>query len=244
MLDAMGRMNQEVPDGLFTFATPPDGVALGTPAGWRWISELLDRLKPTILVLDTIASLTGESIDASDAGDVVPFMRHLHDLRDKRSLVIFGLHHTRKQGNDAKSSQAQKADAMLGSQAWRSMSDAVLMLDAQEGDTTDVSVKLVKTKDLDQPAPPFHATLKDGLFRFLRWADDEAQPIEKPKRESKVQSGAVLRLLLDKPDGVQWEGIYVKLGYPKATWFRHRARILTELAGKADLRDGLLVTVS
>ena len=247
LLDAMSRMDVAIPEGLFVFTTPPNGVTLGSADGWEWLDEVLARRKPTILVLDTVASLTGETLDPSKAEQVVPFMRRLHGLRDSLGIVIFALHHTRKESQDNKRGHVAKADSMLGSQAWRSMADAVLMLDAKDGDTSDVSVRLVKSKDIDEPAPAFHAGLQNGLFRFLHWADEEAPPkpaIAQGKR-SKVQAGDILYLLSGHPEGLPWNEMHSVRGasFSRAAWYAHRGRVLEEVAGKAFL-DGATLRAS
>jgi hypothetical protein len=241
MLESMGRAASTIPEGAFVYATIPPELALATPDGWKWLDDIVARRKPTVLVLDTIASLTGETIDASKAEQVVPFMRRLHALRDTSSLTIFGLHHTRKQGQDAKKAQAAKADAMLGSQAWRSMADSVLMLDAQDGDTSSVQVRLVKSKDIDNPAPGFFVSLQNGLFRFDRWADEDAEPAfsaPKPGKRSKVQPESILMLLEDHPEGLPWNQLHTHLKIARSVWYAHRDRAFRDLGGKVVLIAG------
>lgn len=213
--------------GTFVYATPPAGVLLGTPQGDQWLDDVRFRHNPTIMVLDTIASLSGDSVDALKAECVVPFMRRLHALRDLFNLTIFPLHHTRKESGDPKKSKGARADAMLGSQAWRSMADSCLMVDAIDGDVSDVTVRLVKSKDLDQPQKPFHAAFSRGEWSFLRW--DSEEDALKPKRVLKGSAEHVLTLRPEHPDGIEVTKIRAALNIGKATWNDARQNTIKNL---------------
>jgi len=220
-------------EGRFTFTTPPADLLLNHAAGQRWLEQKIARLRPSILVLDTVASLTGESLDVNKAEQVGPWLKWLHRLRDVYGLIVWIVHHTRKGGQDPKSAGGAKADAMLGAQTWRSLSDAVVMLDAIDGDTAKVTLRVVKAKDIDAPPPALHLTLDPESARFRELLEDEAAP-ERPRnrggRAAKVTTAAVLALRSSHPDGIDWSAMPEKLGAGRSTWFRERGPIQDELS--------------
>ena len=213
--------------GVFSYKTPVPGLHLGTKDGREWVTRLLDKTKPTILALDTIASLTGDAIDSYDPKDVVPFMGWLHELRDSRQLTILGLHHTRKEAPDGKKSSASKADTMLGTQAWRSMADSCMMIDAKDGDTDDVTCRLVKSKDIDRPTKPFHSGFRDGVWSFLRYDADEDP--SKPKKIQKGSPDHILSLRSDYPDGLPMSKVWTILSCSRSVWMAKKDRTISEL---------------
>lgn len=226
---------KDIPRGSFIVASPPDGASLHTPAGWRWLVAKVKATEATILVLDTIASLTGSTLDVKKDEQVVPFMTQVNRLRSELGLIVFGLHHTRKGSSDAKKGSESKADAMLGSQAWRALSEGVLMLDALDGDTSKVKAISVKAKDIDRPLPPVLVTLESPSGRF-RQLDEDETPAEREQvrsgRQSKCSVDNVLTLRRKHPDGVLWREIREKLDIPDGTWKNHSSRLQSDLLAK------------
>jgi hypothetical protein len=229
---------RDLPNGRFVIATPPGGISIHMDAGWAWLMEQVERHQPTIVVLDTIASLTGHTLDVNDGAEVIPFIGKINALRAERELVIFALHHTRKGGTDAKRSAGDKADAMLGSGAWRSLSEGVLMLDCQDGDTSDIRVRSIKAKDIANPFPPFRACLESPAGRFRVLFDEEVAPAREavlPRnpggRPVKFSADAVLALRKKFPDGIGWNESLVAdaLDFGHATWVDRRDEVANEL---------------
>jgi len=228
---------KSVPKGAFIIATPPGGMSIHMPAGMKWVEEKIKETGATIVVMDTIASLTGATLDVNKAEQVVPFIAWINGLRTAHDLVIHGLHHTRKGSSDAKKSDGTKADAMLGAGAWRALSESCLMLDAPDGDTSKVTVRSIKAKDIDHPIPPMTVTLESpgGRFRVL---EEDEQPAEREKagtgkggRPKRFSAESVLALKAKFPFGLDWSEATISkaLDIGHATWFDNQKSVLSEL---------------
>lgn len=225
-----------IPRGAFTIATPPGGLSISMPEGWRWLTELIEKVQPTIVVLDTIASLTASSLDVNKAEQVVPFIAQINALRAEKNLIIFALHHTRKGSSDGKKSSGVQADAMLGAGAWRALSEGVLMLDAPDGDTSKVTVLSVKAKDIDRPIPKLFVSLESPGGRF-RQLDEDEQPapreaVQKGGRPPKFSAEAILALREKSPSGIPWtcDSICKLLDIGKSQWFERREIVFQALS--------------
>lgn len=224
---------KDVPPGRFIIASPPPGVAMNSPSGWRWLEGKIAETKATLVAMDTVASLCGASLDVNKAEQVGPFMGRLLDLRERLNLVVFLLHHTRKGSQDQKRNVGSHADAMLGAQTWRALSEACLMFDGKDGDTAEVHVRSVKAKDVARPIPPLRATLDPQTARFRPLDEDEAPP-EREKtghggRPSRCSAENVFALRGDFPDGLPWSDVARLLGVPDKTLGNNAARLKGDL---------------
>lgn len=222
-----------IPKGAFIVATPPGGMSIHMPDGWAWLVKKVAETHCTLLVLDTISSLTGNSLDVNKAEQVIPFISEINTLRAERNLIAFGLHHTRKGSADAKKTDGVKADAMLGAGAWRALSECVLMLDAQDGDTARVTALSIKSKDIDRPIPKLLVTLENPGGRFRELDEDEPPPareeVKRAGRPPAVTAAQIVALREKHPDGVPWREIPEILGVVEKTWKNNSARLQDEV---------------
>ena len=177
------------PRGRFYSVTPPAGMSMATPEGVRWLREQADAVAATVIVLDTVGSLCGATLDVSKNEQVIPFMLHMQALRNSgggRCVIL--LHHTRKAGTDPKAAASMgKADSIMGSGAWRAQADAMVLLDAQDGETNGV-VKMhsVKAKDIATPTARVRLTLLSPSARFEVIEETEepgTRPVGRPRAD-------------------------------------------------------------
>jgi hypothetical protein len=227
---------ETVRPGTFIYATPPGGASIHSEEGWKWLLREIETHQPSIVVLDTLASLTANTLDVNKQEEVAPFLSQLNVLRAARNLVIFLLHHTRKASSDGKKNAASHADTMLGSGAFRSLSEGVLMLDAQDGDTSKVTVRSIKAKDIEDHVPSFHVTMMKGTGRFRMLDQDETPPAPEPVQKSTkggrpaaVTAEQIVGLRAKFPDGVAWREIAGHLKVADGTWKNHSSRLQDEL---------------
>lgn len=236
LLKSGPQSEHTIPRGAFVVATPPGGTSIHLKDGWAWLLKKIEEIQPTIVVLDTIASLTGNSLDVNKAEQVIPFISQINSLRSEKNLIIFALHHTRKSSGDGKKSSGVQADAMLGAGAWRGLSEGVLMLDAPDGDTSKVTVLSVKAKDIDRPIPKLFVTLESPGGRF-RQLDEDEQPapreaVQKGGRPPKFSASTILALREKNPSGIPWacEPICTLLDIGKSQWFERREIVFQALS--------------
>jgi len=209
------------------FAASPGATCLGSPKGLRWLEERMEATKATWVVLDTIQSLT--RFDVRDERIVSEWMTSLHDLRDRYQAIISPVAHTSKTPADAKS-QRGKADALLGSQAWRALADGLVMIDAQDGDASDARLRLIKGKDIDDPIAPVRLTFNGETKRFRELQEDENAPQRgRVGRAAKVTVDAVLALQTAHPGGFEWSKGDRLLGVSGSSWRTARGAIQKEL---------------
>lgn len=214
-----------LPPGVFTFGKLPNGVMLNTPRGLAWLRAEIIRRKATIVALDTVASVCGDSLEVEDNGAVCSFMMRMHRLRDEFGLVIWLLHHTRKGSSDPKAQSASKADAALGAGQWRAQTDTMVGLEAIDGNTSLVTLRVVKAKDIDVVPPAIRLTQEPQSARFSELRDDEEPPerVAAPRgRRSVDVVAAVLGLRKDHPDGVSWATAGPDAGISRSVWYERR----------------------
>lgn len=187
------------PRGRFFAVTPPVGVSMATPEGIRWLNAQADAVAATVIVLDTVGSLCGATLDVSKNEQVIPFMLHMQALRNSAGgRVVILLHHTRKAGTDPKAAQAGKADSIMGSGAWRAQADAMVLLDAQDGETGGViRLQSVKAKDITSPTPRIRLTLESpsARFRVLEETEEPPAPTLPPKGPGRPRTDRVAPIL-------------------------------------------------
>lgn len=225
-----------VPRGAFAYGKLPPGIMLNTPRGMRWLRAEIEARGASIVVLDTVASVCGDTLDVNDNAAVGSFMLRMHALRDELGLLVWLLHHTRKSGTDPRASSASKADAALGAGQWRAQTDTMLYLEAIDGQTQEVRLAVVKAKDIDVTPPPLRLTQEPQSARFRELIDDEVAPqrVAAPRsaaggRPPSVTLDSVLDLRAAHPDGVPWVRAYEILECPERTWRRVREPIREEL---------------
>lgn len=235
-LHGQGDPDFPLREGAFLYQTPPDGMLLHSEQGWRWLRSLLVRYEPTILVLDTIASLTASTLDVNKAEQVVPFMQRLLQLRSKHHLTILVGHHTSKPSKEAGRSTNSKASSMLGSQAFLSLTEGCFMVDAKDGNTSDVTFRCVKTKDVESPIPPMRLCLDRDTGRF-RMLDENETP---PERETVTKKlgrpardyPAELEAVIAKEGFVHAHLIPKLLGISDKTWANNRVAVTNILSDR------------
>lgn len=224
---------QPIPPGQFMVASP-GSMCLGTPEGLRWLRREIESAQATVVILDTVQSLTSSSLDTSDGGQVARWMVSLHAIRDATQAVIVPVCHTSKTPTDAKSARG-KADSLLGSQAWRALADGMVMIDAPDGDASAGTLRLIKGKDVDSPIPPLRIGM-DGATKRFRPIEDETdgeRGQDAPQgrtdarigRPKSVTVDAVLALRKRHPDGLPWSDageMQRLLGVSRTPWFRER----------------------
>jgi hypothetical protein len=228
---------KEIPANRFLIATP-GGVCLGSSEGLAWLDREIETSCASIVILDTIQSLTSATIDTSKAESVTPWMCAMHRLRDKYGAVIIPVAHTSKTPSDAKSPRG-KADSLLGSQAWRALADGLVMIDAPDGDASQGTLRLLKGKDIDDPIPPLKIAMDGATKRFLpvdeTTTPDAAQSGTQGRTDARVGRppavtvADVLALRGKHPDGVEWAQVWELLGVGNSTWRRVRGGIHGEL---------------
>lgn len=213
----------------FVYITPPDDIFLGDPRGWRWLDDVVTAEKPTVIVLDTVSSLISSSLDLTKHDHVATYLRHFHRYRDQRRIASFHVAHTRKASGDPKAMKETKADTMLGSQAWRGLSDGLLLVHASDGDTDHVDIRILKSKDLEHPIPHLLARLNRDIGRFEPRDPDEPDIAPVPSgRPKKCSTGAILDLRRTHPTGtIVWSQIHDLIGVSRSTW-THNYRAIQE----------------
>lgn len=225
------------PQGRVLTARPPVGVCLGTPAGNSWLLEVVERTKATVVVLDTISSLTAGAIDVNKNEQVGPFMGFLAGLRDSGGgRVIFAVCHTRKGGTDPKSQGGAKADGLLGSGMFRALADCVIQIDATDGQTNEVMVRSVKAKDVQNPGPipPVRVALENPSARFRMLEQDEQAPVAEAVgthsggRPPRDYAGEIMAQV-ERRGAVQMEEAGKLLGLSDARWLRVRKTVQVDL---------------
>jgi len=228
--------NQPMPRGQFLVASP-GSVCLGSQEGVRWLRREIETAHATVVILDTVQSLTSSSLDTSDGGQVARWMVEMHMIRDACQVVLIPVCHTSKTPSDAKSARG-KADSLLGSQAWRALADGMVMIDAPDGDASAGTLRLIKGKDVDEPIPPLRIGMDGDSKRFRPLEDEqdgEAAPnapaartdarIGRPKVFS-VEKAVALRER--HPDGLPWSdnaAMMALFGGGESQWFKLRAGI-------------------
>ncbi len=242
-LDRTGDPNYPVTPGRFIYATLPVGVtSMHEKDGRAWAEELIQRHKPTVVVMDTLTSLCG-SLDTNKAEQVVPLMQWLLRLRTERRVTLFLIHHTNKPAKETSRSIVSKAASMLGSQAFLSLAESVLMVDTLDGKTEDITIRCVKTKDIENPIPPFRVSFDRDTGRFRMLGEEETPP-ERQKvtgRKPKFSAEAVLALREKFPNGLLWKSVQDELKIGKSVWFEKQNDILGELLrGNCFLVQGVL----
>lgn len=227
-----------VPKGAFAFGTLPPGVMLNTTKGLRWLSATIRERSATIVVVDTVASACGDSLDMDDNGAVCAFMMRLHKLRDEHQLVMWLLHHSRKGGTDPKAQSAAKADNALGAGQWRAQTDTMVGLEAIDGDTGVVTLRVVKAKDIDVAPAPLRLTQEPQSARFRELLETDEAPVRTaaPRstggRPPAVTVEQVLALRGKHPDGLVWNEAHEALDVGRSTWFRVRGKLFDELLAR------------
>jgi hypothetical protein len=218
-------------------------VCLGTPEGIAWLEREIVAAGATVVVLDTVQSLTSATLDSMDALKVARWMAAMHGLRDRRGVVMIPVCHTSKTPGDAKSPRG-KADALLGSQAWRALADGMVMIDAPDGDASQGRLRLIKGKDIEDPIAPLDITMDGETKRFRPRLEDEPEHTDtrtdaRMGRKSLASVDDVIALRPDSPNGLEWSRVHEKLGISKSAWFRARRDIQTVL-----LKQGIATMVS
>lgn len=112
------------PDALYLLTDR--SLRLDTPEGQQRIRDVVERLKPDLLVLDPLARfMTGDENRTPDMGLVIGF---LDELIQRFGLAVIVVHHTKKPGRGDSSEGGQK---LRGSSALFAAADSVLMLDRE-----------------------------------------------------------------------------------------------------------------
>lgn len=235
-LHGKGDPNYPLRPGKFLYQTPPDGVLLHLEQGWRWLTALIEKYKPTVLVLDTIASLTAGLLNVRDEGEVLPFMQRLLRIRTKHRVTILAGHHTSKPAKDESRSTASKASSMLGSQAFLSLTEGCFMVEAKDGDTSNATFRCVKTKDVENPIPALRISLDRDTGRFQMLDEEEQAPARevvtkkmgRPARDYATE----LEAIIAKEGYVHTSLIPKVLGIEPSTWGNHRVRVCNTLSDR------------
>jgi len=229
----------------------PGPRCLATPEGLAWLRREIGAARASVVVLDTVQSLTSANLDGSDGGAVSRWMGEMHRIRDRFSAVVIPVCHTSKTPSDAKSVRG-KADALLGSQAWRSLADGMVMLDAPDGDASQGTLRIIKGKDVEDPIPPLKIGMDGASKRFRPLDEDEdgetvplasaARVDARVGRPRAATAESVLALRDGSPEGLAWGAAWQRLGIGESTWKRLKGEIGRELAALGHVvRDGVLV---
>lgn len=221
----------------------PGARCLGTAEGLAWLRREVESSKATVVFLDTIQSLTQATLDPSNGQDVARWLSALHRLRDDFGCVIIPVCHTSKTPTDSRTMRG-KADSLLGSQAWRALSDGVVMLDCPDGDASLGTLRMIKGKDVDDPPRPMRVSMDPDTKRFYPADEDEEGNVipASERRDArggrKADYGArdVLALRAEHPAGIEWEKVGKLLGMSRSNWSRRRQVLQDDL-----LRAGCVV---
>ena len=113
------------------------------------------------------------------------------------------------------------------------------MLDSKDGDTSDVTVRSIKAKDIDNPIPTFHTTLERPGARFRPLDEGEAppemEPVQKARgRPAKLSADSILALRPKFPDGIRWcpEDAGAAVDVKRATWFERQKDVASDLVSR------------
>lgn len=87
---------------------------------WETLNELCEREKPCLIVIDTL--YFSHNQDENDSSDMKALMRLFLSLRDKYSLAVLLIHHTKK----GASTQKMHNDQMRGSNVFGGVTDTIL----------------------------------------------------------------------------------------------------------------------
>lgn len=148
-------------------------VPLNTPRGLEVLRDRIVATGATVVVIDSVSSAL--DLEASKGDQVAPFLRELHRLRDELGVTINLLHHTRKLAADASRKPLSYADSMLGAQEWRALTDNVVMIQARDGDVSNIALRVFKAKDLEETLGPKFACFDKSTATFEEIDADGSQ---------------------------------------------------------------------
>jgi hypothetical protein len=121
-VNAANVLSKTNPDGL-------DAATLSTDLGWNTFIQIVESIKPDIVIMDSVFSLFETDISAQKTSG--PLANKLRMFAKTYSLLLVLIHHPRKRTTIDKASKLPlTGDDAFGSQAWRAMLDAQIIAHA------------------------------------------------------------------------------------------------------------------
>ena len=127
------------------FGTP---IALDTPEGQQFLSNLLDEYMPDVLIIDSLQKISSKEL--TDEQAVKNLIHYLSTVRAKYNTSLLVIHHNRKKPNDAQKKSVELSD-VYGSTYIATDADFVMNLHATTEDM--VAVTMVKNRLGPTPEP-------------------------------------------------------------------------------------------
>jgi len=124
-LDSLCRHHRVRLESIDLFVITIDTLRIDVPAEQQRLSETMDRLKPTMLLLDPLIRL--HRANENDSGEVSAILAYLRGLQRRHDAAVVLVHHVRKSG-----SNGQPGQALRGSGDWHAFGDSNLYLQRRE----------------------------------------------------------------------------------------------------------------
>ena len=132
------------------FLVAPFGmpIALDTPEGQQFLSNLLDEYMPDVLIIDSLQKISSKEL--TDEQAVKNLIHYLSTVRAKYNTSLLVIHHNRKKPNDAQKKSVELSD-VYGSTYIATDADFVMNLHATTQDM--IAVTMVKNRLGPTPEP-------------------------------------------------------------------------------------------
>jgi RecA-family ATPase len=132
------------------FLVAPFGmpIALDTPEGQQFLSNLLDEYMPDVLIIDSLQKISSKEL--TDEQAVKNLIHYLSTVRAKYNTSLLVIHHNRKKPNDAQKKSVELSD-VYGSTYIATDADFVMNLHATTKDM--IAVTMVKNRLGPTPEP-------------------------------------------------------------------------------------------
>lgn len=136
-------------------------------------TEVLDKVKPTLIIIDAMADVTGGA-DENSAAEMAPIMAQLRSIAEDYDCAVIILHHCNKVGG------------YRGSTAIAGAVDLMLLFESKNGDTT---ITLTATKNRD--GEPFTFTACATWLRSFEVDNSEFKlALAQPTKRVEFYTGA------------------------------------------------------
>lgn len=160
-------------------------LPLETDAGQAYLEELLDEVKPDVVIADSLSWMS--SADVTSDTDMKELFAYLQRARHEHNFGLVIIHHHRKKANDAQSKKA--ADTLhdvYGSYIVTSTVDFVINLEERPDDTDEKTLTMTRLKSRYSATPDpeklhrndkLHFSMHDNTTnKFLEGVPDAEGP--------------------------------------------------------------------
>lgn len=156
-----GRLLRRLGDAMRGHNAPADiplhyvsllGLNLTTEGGAQDLAELLEEVKPGLLVIDALSDIMLGG-DENLVKDTQPIMHRLRQLAERHDCAVIVIHHVNKSGG------------YRGSSALKGAVDSLLLFESRP-DSPIITVSCEKARDIIIPTFSAHAHFEIGSFRL------------------------------------------------------------------------------